>query len=1070
MKQCLGVSVLTLLFSTATSWAQAPTAVVNGQVRDPSGAAITAATVEVFNDATHLRYSTETNEEGIYSVPNLPPGTYHIQVSKPGFKTVIHPDITLNVQDAKAIGFALPVGAISETVTVEGGVTLLNTENASVSTVVDQTYVQNMPLNGRSFQDLILLTPGVETQTPQTSATQTVGVGITGEFSVNGQRTESNYYTVDGVSANIGAAAGSNQLAGPGPSGSLPGATALGTTQALVSVDALQEFRVQSSTYSAEYGRNPGGQFAFETKSGTNQWHGTAYDYLRNNYLDANDWFNNYFKKAGPALRQNDFGGTFGGPIDIPRLYSGRDKTFFFVSYEGLRLTAPQPASINFVPDTTLRSTAPVPLNQALNAFPIQNGPEVLVPCDPATDPTCPSTGSKQDGLAQYIGTWSNPASVNSTSIRFDHALRDKLRLFFRFSNNTSSAAVRGTTSTFSTPSVDNIVAYTLRTYTAGANSVFSTRLNNDFRLNYSSNAVTQNSVIDSIGGSVPVNLAQVTGLPDALVALQYDGHYVPLLQELQSGAQRQWNIVDIVSLSLGRHQLKLGVDYRRLAPFEIPPAPFVPYFYQSESSVQSNSAFTNIQVAAPAYPLYKNFSSFAQDLWRVAPRLSLSMGLRWDVNPAPGVKQGLQGYTLQGSDPNTYVVARQGTPLWRTTWYNFAPRLGIAYILRNTPGWETVVRSGGGIFFDTGQQLGTLAFNAGVGFFAQTGFAPTSFPGSPASQEPKIVNPPTPPYAGNVYGYAPHLQLPYTLQWNASIEQALGKPQALTVSYVGAHGSRLLELSAFAPANNPNIPFFMFVSNALTSDYDSMQTQFRRRLSQGLTALASYTWSHCLDYGSLNYFFGYQRGSCDFDVRQNLSAAFSYDLPNINRNTFTKIVLSHWGIDNRLTTRTAFPVTLIGNFLQEPNGKFYDGGLSFVQGQPIYLYGSNCASVLQGLGDLQAGQGCPGGRAINPNAFTAVNSGLGDTPRNFARGLGAWQMNVAVRREFPLHENLKLQYRAEAFNVFNHPNFGSIDPMFGSLTFGQFTGTLAGTLGILNPLYQTGGPRSMQFALKLLF
>src|SRR6202035_3130611 len=162
-------------------------------------------------------------------------------------------------------------------------------------------------------------------------------------FSVNGQRTESNYYTVDGVSANVGAtAAGHPVMLGAGPTVSVAGATALGTTQALVSVDDLQEFRVQSSSYSAQYGRNPGGQFAFETKSGTNQWHGTAFDYLRNGFFDAQDWFNNYFGTPEPALRQNDFGGTFGGPVRIPDLYNGKDKTFFFVSYEGLRLTAPR--------------------------------------------------------------------------------------------------------------------------------------------------------------------------------------------------------------------------------------------------------------------------------------------------------------------------------------------------------------------------------------------------------------------------------------------------------------------------------------------------------------------------------------------------------------------------------------------------------------------------------------------------------------------------------------------------------------------------------------------------------
>src|SRR5882762_1576540 len=265
----------------------------------------------------------------VYAIPNLPPGPYRIQVSKISFKTLIKPDVVLNLQDAVAINFTLPVGALSETITVKGGASIVNTTDGSVSTVVDQNYVKNMPLNGRSFQVLILLTPGSVTQSPQNGPNSVLGQ--TGEFSVNGQRPESNYYAVDGVSANVGAAPGAFMLEWAGASGSVPTATSLGTTQSLVSVDDLQEFRVQSSTYSAEFGRNPGGQFSFETKSGTNQWHGTAYDYLRNDYFDAKDWFNDYLKVPEAPLRQNDFGGTIGGPLRIPRLYNGKDKTFFFV-------------------------------------------------------------------------------------------------------------------------------------------------------------------------------------------------------------------------------------------------------------------------------------------------------------------------------------------------------------------------------------------------------------------------------------------------------------------------------------------------------------------------------------------------------------------------------------------------------------------------------------------------------------------------------------------------------------------------------------------------------------------
>jgi hypothetical protein len=204
--------------------------------------------------------------------------------------------------------------------------------------------------------------------------------------------------------------------------------------------------------------------------------------------------------------------------------------------------------------------------------------------------------------------------------------------------------------------------------------------------------------------------------------------------------------------------------------------------------------------------------------------------------------------------------------------------------------------------------------------------------------------------------------------------------------------------------------------------------------------------------------------------VRQNFSSAFSYSAPSFGQDKVEKAVLNHWGLDTRFTTRAAFPVTLSGNQLVYPDDHLYDAGLNLVPGQPVYLYGANCASTLLALGDLSQGQNCPGGRAINPNAFVDVEAGLGNAPRNFARGFDAVQLDTAVRREFSIHEGWKLQFRAEAFNVLNHPNFGNVQGGFGSSNFGQAIATLASSLGVLSPLYQMGGPRSMQFALRVDF
>jgi carboxypeptidase family protein len=1027
---------------------QSDTATITGRVLDPTNATVASAIITVLNVETQIIFKASTNEQGLFTVSGLPPGNYRIEAAKLGFKTVIKPDVVLHLQDVVAINFNMVLGSASESVTVEGGTPILDITDGSVSTVVDRSYVENMPLNGRSFQSLILLTPGVVTNSPQKA--------VFGEFSVNGQRTDANYYTVDGVSANIGIYAGVVQ--DPSLSGSAPSSTALGTTQSLVSVDALQEFRVQSSTYSAEYGRNPGGQFSFVTRPGVNQWHGSAFDYLRNNFFDANSWFNDYYGLPQAALRQNDFGGTVGGPVNIPAVYNGKDKSFFFFSYEGLRLLQPQEATVSQVPSIALRQSAPSALQPVLNAFP---------------QPSCPTLGANCStdlggGAGDFVASWSNPSAIDSYSIRLDQAVSQRVRLFFRFGQTKSAASYRVPTS----PSDNSVRGYTTRTYTVGATAPLSTRLNNETRFNYSSNYTQEAEEPDSFGTARATDLFQLSGLgtetySPSISTTLFLGSYVAQLSQIrESSEQKQWNVVDNVILSVGRHQLKVGVDYRRLSPQILLPDPQVSYYYFDQGAVNQNNVSLGFAAAqAPAFPIYENLSIFAQDEWLLTPRLSLSFGLRWEVNPAPGTSRGPLPYTVEGNSLSALTLAPQGTQLWQTSYHNFAPRLGAAYIIRDKQGYETVARGGVGLFYDTAQQAGSFGY-LGAGFSSSVHFgtlfgSPASFPLPPAQATPAITRPPTPPYSF-VDAFPSHLQLPYTFEWNASIEQSLGKDQALTLSYVGAAGRKLLELNqVFVTPSNPNFGFVDFLQNGLTSNYNALQAKFQRTLSHGLQVLASYTWSHSIDYGSFNFVQSYQRGNSDFDVRHNLSSALMYDLPNPFRNAFAGAVLHHWGIDTRFSARTGFPVTLNGDASANPaTGQWSYGGLDLVPGQPLYLYGSQY----------------PGDRSINPAAFSSPPSGeAGDAPRNFVRGFGALQTDLAVRREFAIREGLKLQFRAEAFNVFNHPQFGRINseycPPGPGCTFGQATQTLAGsTIGNLSPLYQTGGPRSMQFALKFHF
>src|SRR5258708_5659852 len=299
--------VFVLVFACLTGLASCRAdelAAVTGLVTDPNGRSVPGVKIGITNLGTNIEATTTTNDQGIYRVPSLQPGIYRITLLKDGFKSIVKSGVELHVQDVASINFELQLGSVNETVTVEAGGLVINTTDATVSTVGDRQFAGNIPLNGRSFQTLIELTPGVVV----IPSSQTDG----GQFSVNGQRGESNYWTVDGVSANIGVSAGS--LVGNGFGGALGSFSVLGGTNSLVSVDALQEFRIQTSTYAPEFGRTPGAQISIATRPGTNQLHGTLFDYLRNDVLDANDWFANEKALPKPKERQNDFGGTFGGP------------------------------------------------------------------------------------------------------------------------------------------------------------------------------------------------------------------------------------------------------------------------------------------------------------------------------------------------------------------------------------------------------------------------------------------------------------------------------------------------------------------------------------------------------------------------------------------------------------------------------------------------------------------------------------------------------------------------------------------------------------------------------------
>jgi hypothetical protein len=1061
----LRLLVLFLLTALAPQFvlAQTESATITGQVTDATKARVPNAHIAVINTSTNVRAEGRTDSAGSYVIPGLKPGPYRVEVEKQGFKSIVETGLVLHVQDTVQLNYELAIGSASESITVEGGGVNMNTTDAAVSTVIDRQFVENMPLNGRSLQDLEALVPGVVIVGANGGSG---GVGQSGEITVNGQRTEANSFSVDGVSTNVGTSPGDTGGAGFG--GGTPAETALGTTQSMVSVDALQEFRATTSTYSAEYGRTPGGQFSFTTRSGTNDWHGAAFDYFRNEALDANNWFNDAVTPQVPKEkeRQNDFGGTLGGPIRIPHLYNGKDKTFFFFSYEGLRLWTPEGLRTGSVPDQTLRQEAPIALQPILNAFPLPNKGE----------------DGLNDGLGIYQVNVSSPSSIDSVSVRVDHNFSDKFKIFGRYSSTPS------VTSNVSQAVVDNAIINN-RLVTLGATNLITSAQSNEFRFNITQVNSNLTETSTSLGGATPFDLTTLPGPNGSTLSPVGSFISFSLVFGGQAGisvgkntnAQRQYNVTDTYSWMLGRHSLKFGMDWRRLATYTTPILTEETALFPSEAAVLSNnvgsSGFIGAAYASPSpvEPLYKNFSAFAQDEWKATTRLSLSLGLRWDVNPAPTNLAGPSPYTLnQITDLNTAQLAPADTPLWKTDWHGFAPRLGGAYQLRRTPGGETVVRAGFGVFYDMGNATGSNGFN-GIGFQSFVPFTNVSFPLTSA----QVTLPPpsvAAPYNSTVQAFDPNLELPYTLQWNVSLEQALGSKQALTVSYVGSAGRHLLETYVVFPSSNPNFGEgggngAIITKNGPTSDYNALQVQFQRTLSHGLQTLASYTYSHSIDDASSNFNLSdlLESASSDFDIRHNFQAALTYDVPGEYSNPIAAKLLEHWAVDTRVTARSALPVDVVGRqyFVDSATSGRVNLHPNLVAGEPLYLYRSQY----------------PGGRIINYNAFTVPVSGPGydtegDTPRNYARGFGAVQMNFAVRREFPIHEKLRLQFRVEAFNLFNHPAFSDINGSWYAgpwnpqilYGFGGAGQTLNNSLNGLSALYQTGGPRSLQIALKLIF
>lgn len=899
---------------------------------------------------------------------------------------------------------------LAETVTVTAASNqLIQATAGTVSQTITQRSINELPLQGRSVLPLLHLS-GNSGSTSQGSRT-------------SGQMTN---LMIDGIDASRGIAAG-GETPGTSAAGAAPALTASGGANGIISFDATQEARIQTSSVEAQHGQVAGPRLELITRSGTNEFHGSAFHFFGHDALDANDWFANARGLQQPPRRLNIFGGTFGGPID-------RDKTFFFGSYEGMRLRQPI-TGITQVPSVAARQAASIGIRPFLSAFPTPTGVAGV------------------DGFAEFASTFANPARHDVGSFRLDHNLRSPTALYARYSFADSAATQRGTNG-FSL-NTTNRIRTRGQTIAAAWTETATPSMVLEFRANYSRFRIDSSYLLDEFGG------AEVPVLPSSFAFDLNSRNAGFMFGDRSRSVQRQLNLTGATTYISGNHDFKFGAEYRRLNPIIGVRTTEDNVFFDGVGQALSGIAtrVNHLSHPGPQAPAFNYFSLYAQDDWRKTSRLTLNFGLRWDLAPPPSVEQTLA--VDQVNDPANLKLAAVGGSPWNTTFANFAPRGGFAYELSGKSDHELVVRGGVGILYDTVQNRAGDLFVNSIPFISGSSAFNAPFPVGIASGGEALP----------LVAFDPQLKLPYTIDWNLTLQRSLGSSQMLSVAYLGSSGKRLLHTQTLFD-QNPDFSFLRVVTNRGNSDYRALQLKFERPFRNGLGTFITYTWSRSLDnviadserkvvMASDNP--GADRGPSDFDARHQFNGLISYELPSPIVRGFGNKLTRNWAIDSIFNARSARPVNVYYMFSTSLGlGYFRPNSIA---GVPVYI-----------SDPLEAG-----GRRINPGAF-GVPSDLqqGTLGRNSLRGFPHYQIDLALRRKFNFSETVSLMIQADAFNLLNHANFEDPqgnDLVLGSnirpnLAFGRSTSLTGRSLsgGGFGSFYGSGGSRAMRVSVKLLF
>ena len=1061
-----------------------------GTAKDSTGAVVPSAKVTVKNVGTSAATQASVLGDGSFTA-KVPPGVYDVSVDAAGFKSVRIAGLRVEVNTQSRADAVLNVGDTSEVVNVAASSDNVDTTTSTLKEVIGETTIEDAPLNGRNPLALILLVPGV-TRDPRASVTSGATYPGASGISINGNRSNTTNYIVDGASNN------DNYTNAPNP---------------LPNPDALQEFSVQTNNFGAEFGRLPGGVVNAVTKSGVNQVHGSAFEFIRNNYFNAANHFASVSNgvKTDDGLKRHQFGGTFGGPVFLPHLYDGRNKSFFFVSVQETLVHQRPNANSAVVPDALQRA----------GNFSEQTTP-LYIPFDPAhgtyTGNRLTTINPVSQAILAFIpqapaGTAVNPGggqtifykSVNNTTdyqllTRFDQHLTQKNSIYGTFFNSHQTAQA------FLDPTnylaLKNAGDWISRRYQASDTHIFSANLLNEASFQYSHDRYQNTPVYPAQTlTQLGVNIYTPPATPEYIFTVS---NYFSLgTGDTNAFIRDEYQGIETIRWTIGRHQLSFGGEYyfgtgdninnfQQNGVFTFASSAYTPNTLASSTTNSFadflSGRFSTFLQGAGEYKntRYNHYAAFLEDSWKATPRLVLNAGMRYepflpyfDLNNKLAAYRPGQKSTLYPNAPVGVVfVGDPGIPHggFNASYTNIAPRVGLAYDVFGDG--KTSLRIGYGIFYD---QPNTITTNNQTD---QAPFAPVltltaSAANNTTNPYAGTTNPfpyPSPPTAASAfpqyttqYLYSATLRNAYTQAWNVQVQQDLGLGTIFSLAYAASAASHLpiareLNAAVYVPGASttgntnqrrpmaPALGSTTLLEASGSSNYNSLQANVRHSFASGLSLLANYSFSKAIDTWSdtktlsqsraIPTDAAYDRGPADFDRRHVLNFTSVYKIPSPSERRLVKAVLGGWEHTTIANYTGGYPFSVLAN---------RDNALTGTPNQRV--------SVVPGVQPLLGKRSTAATAAafLNPAAFVQPATGTyGNTGRNAYRGPAFAEIDMGLIKNFDLMEGVKGIFRFEAFNVLNHTNLNTPVNTFTSGNFSAITSAY--------------DPRILQLALRIAF